>query len=146
MQPLWSLKLEPSEQSGTDWEYLRRLMINHPDKIAVALFTEHLLCSIFSVEHHQDSIVKGVITLDDIANEAQRLNLLKLDGFYVGFDGSRFFAPEDVITGRMAASAVGRLKSMVSTFSAFDGLCSIPGTPTKEQVLEAKHFAQKGQG
>jgi AbiV family abortive infection protein len=144
MQPLWSLKLEPSEQSGTDWKYLTELMTKHSDKIAVALFTEHLLCSIFSVEHHEDSIVKGLITLDDLTNEGRRLNLLKQDGFYVGFDGSGFFIPGEVITERMAASAVARLKSMLATFAAFDGLCSIPGTPTKEQVLEAKLSCSRG--
>jgi AbiV family abortive infection protein len=145
LQPLWSTKLQPSQQTGTDWEYLKKLMTSHNDKIAVALFTEHLLCAIFSVEHHEDSIVKGLTPLDHLTNEARRLNRLKQDGFYVGFDGARFLIPSDVITERIAAPAVARLKSMLATFSAFDRLCSIPGTPTKEQVLEAKHSAQQQQ-
>jgi len=39
-----------------------------------------------------------------------------------------------------SGAAVARLEIQCSqTFSAFDRLCSIPGTPDQEQVLEAKH-------
>ncbi len=142
LQPLWSLTVDASVLAGTDWKYVREFMMKHNDKIALALFTEYLLEAIFSVDHHEDSIIKGLTPLTALTDEARRLNLLKQDGFYIGFDGSRFRSPNEVVTERMAASVVARLNSMLATFAVFDGLCSLPGPPTKEQLLAAKRSLQ----
>ena len=97
---------------------------------------------IFGIEHPPDTIFQGTMSTDDLEQEGRRLNIVKQDGFCVSFDGKSFSAPNASISESIARSIVARLKTLLATCMAFDWLCSLPGQPTKDQVLQAKATAQ----